>query len=120
LSDFYFDFEGSPSEKLSATASKANEKFTGEEFSLLLASVSGKILYLIFKGEMDVYLKRAEKLSPLLSVGAPNELISGFLQEGDRLLLSTKSLVNFLGEDLDKSLDLSSEVFEQEVTDRIG
>lgn len=120
LSDFYFDFEGSPSEKLNATFEKAKEKITQNEYSILTGSVSGKILYLISKGEIEVYLKRNEKLSPLLQVGAPDQLISGFLQEGDKLLLSTKSLINFLGEDLEKSLNLSIDTFEEEVTDRIG
>lgn len=120
LSDFYFDFEGSPSEKLNATFEKAKEKIAQNEYSLLTASISGKILYLISKGEIEVHLKRDEKLSPLLQVGAPDQLISGFLQEGDKLLLSTKSLINFLGEDLEKSLNLSVDSFEEEVTDRIG
>lgn len=125
LSDFYFDFEGSSGEKLNATFEKAKEKFSADEYSLLLGSSSGKALYLIFTGEMAVYLKRRDlkregKLSPLLSVGAPSQLISGFLQGGDKLLFSTKSLTSFLGEDLEKSLDLPLEVFEQEITDRIG
>lgn len=120
LSDFYFDFEGSPSEKLNATFEEAKEKFGASEYSLLLASISGKVLYLIFSGEMEVYLKRGEKLSPLLSVGVPSELISGFLQPGDKLLFSTKSLSAFLGEDLEKSLNLPLDTFEQEFADRIG
>ncbi|TSC87872.1 MAG: Uncharacterized protein G01um10147_375 [Microgenomates group bacterium Gr01-1014_7] len=120
LSDFYFDFEGSPAEKLSATFEEAKEKFAASQYSLLLASSSGKALYLIFSGEVEVYLKRDEKLSSLLSVGSSSQLISGFLQGGDRLLFSTKSLTGFLGEDLEKSLNLPLEVFEQEITDRIG
>ena len=126
LSDFYFDFEGSPSEKLNATSEEVKGKFPEEEYSLLLSSISGKVLYLLSggnpagKGDIEVHLKRNEKLSSLLSLGSESQLISGFLQEGDRLLLSTKSLVNFLGEDLSKSLDLSTGDFEQEITDRIG
>ena len=44
LSDFYFDFEGSPSEKLNATSEEANGKFPEGEYSLLLSSISGKVL----------------------------------------------------------------------------
>lgn len=120
LSDFYFDFEGTPAEKLNAAFEEAQKKLAHEEFAILAASVSGKVLYLIGKGAVQVYLKRAEKLSSLLSVGAPNQLISGFLQEGDRLLFSTLSLISFLGDDLSKSLDLPAEAFQEEVTDRIG
>ena len=120
LSDFYFDFDGSAGEKLSAAFEEAKKKFDSLEYSLLLAAVSGKVLYLIFNKDMEVYLKRGEKLTPLLSVGAPAQLISGFLQPADKLLLSTKSLATFLGEDLEKSLNLPMDSFEQDLTDRIG
>ncbi len=129
LADFYFDSEGSSSEKLNAAFEEAQKKIPVEgqstnqttlKFSLLLSSISGKILYLISKGGIEVYLKRAEKLSSLLSVGAPNQLISGFLEEGDKLLFSTSSLIAFLGEDLEKSLKLPLETFQEELSDRIG
>lgn len=128
LSDFYFDCENlSNGEKLKATYDEAQKKLaipdaTGviAEFGLLLASVSGKALYLIGCGAVEVYLKRAEKVSPLLSVGAPSQLISGFLQEFDKILLSTKSLISLLGEDLDKSLKIPLDNFEEDITDRIG
>ncbi len=121
LSDYYFDVQsGTPSEKLTATFEEAQKKFAEESYSILLAAISGKVLYLIANGELEVYLKRGDKLSSLLSVGGSSQLISGFLQEGDRLLLSTKSLVEFLGGDLEKSLKLPLEAFEQELSDRIG
>lgn len=120
LSDFYFDFEGSAAEKLNATFKEAQKKFTGVEFSLLLASVSGKILYLIGQGSVEVYLQRMDKMSPLLSAGTPSQLISGFLESRDRLLLATSSLTAFLGDDLTKSLKLPLQSFEEEITDRIG
>ncbi len=120
LSDFYFDSEGSSSERLNATLKQAQEKFGQEQFSLLTASIYGKVLYFIAKGDTAVYLKRDDKLSPLLSIGAAQQLISGFLQGGDRLILSTKSLVDFLGESLTKLLGLPLDALEEEITDRIG
>ena len=126
LSDFYFDFEGGSGEKLNATYEEAKEKFADDGYSLLLASVSGKILYLLSGGnptereEMEVYLKREGSVSSLLRVGAPSQLISGFLQPGDKLLLSTKRVVTFLVDDLEKSLELPIDLFEQDFTDRIG
>ncbi len=121
LLDFYFDSEApAAGEKLTATFAKAKEAFGSDEHSLLLVSVSGKVLYLINEGAMEVSLKRDGKLSSLLSVGESSQLISGFLQPGDQLLLSTKSLVEFLGEDLDSLLKLPLDTFEGEVTDRIG
>lgn len=120
ISDFYFDFEGSPADKLKATFSHAAEKFAQDEFSLLLASISGKVLYFIFKGGVEIYLKRNMKLTSLISVGSSEQLVSGFLQPDDKLLFSTQSLVNFLNQDLEKSLNLPLESFEEEITDRIG
>ena len=121
LSDFYFDAEGTTSEKLSATFAKASQDAPAEgELSLLIGTISGKVLYLIGKGGVDVYLKRAEKVSPLLNVSSEGQLISGFLNGGDRVLLATKSLSNFLGDDLSKTLTLPLDTFEQEVIDRIG
>ena len=121
LSDYYFDFEGSPVEKLTATFKEAENKFkTDGSFDLVLAAISGKILYLIGQGSIEVYLKRADKLSSLLSVAPPAQLVSGFLQDGDRLLLGTKQLISFLADDLSPSLSLPTESFEQELSDRIG
>lgn len=121
LEDFYFEFEGTIAEKLNATFREAEKKITeGSEFDLCLAAISGKALYLIGKGGVEVYLKRTDTLSALLSVGTPSQLISGFLQDGDRVLLSTRSLITFLGDELEKSLDLPLETFEEEVESRIG
>lgn len=127
LSDYYFEFEGSPSDKLNACFTEAGQKLPQEalpagrqESSLLIASVSGKILYLIGKGEVEANLKREQKLSPLLSVGSSSQLISGFLTEGDKLLLSTKTLIDFLGESLEESLKLPMETFEEDISARIG
>ncbi len=128
LSDFYFDSESTSSgEKLKTTYDEAQKKLATKdasgavsEYGLLLASISGKVLYLIGKGAVEAYLKRAEKVSSLLSVGAPDQLISGFLTESDKILLSTKSLISLLGEDLGKCLKIPLDNFEEDITDRIG
>lgn len=117
LSDFYFEADGAPAEKIKATYEEASQKFSSEgEFDLVLAVLSGKILYLQATGQVEVYLKREDKLSSLLGVGSAGQLISGFLQPGDKLLLGTKSLTTFLGEELDKSLDLTSKLWEEEMS----
>lgn len=121
LEDYYFEFEGTVSEKLNAVFRAAESKFPqGSDFSLCLAVVVGKVLYIIGKGQVEVYLKRADKLSSLLSVGTPSQLISGFVSPGDKLLFATNSLISFLGPDLEKSLDLPIEMFEEEIGSRIG
>lgn len=121
LEDFYFEAEGGLAEKLNATFSEAQNKLTeGKDFSLCLSVISGKVLYLIGKGQVEVYLKRKDKLSALLSIGTPSQLISGFIEGGDRLLFATKNLTDFLGDDLTKSLSLPIEIFEEEVGGKIG
>ena len=120
-SDFYFDFEGSSSEKLNATFIEFSKKLSSEgSFDLLLASISGKVLYLIGSGEVEVYLKRSGKLVPLLQVGASAQLISGFLQEEDKLIFSTKSIVNFLADELSATLDLAKDSWEEEMSAKLG
>lgn len=122
LEDFYFDFEGGAAEKLQATFEESGKKFdeSVSEWSLCLATILDKALYIINKGAMVVYLKRADKLSPLLPVGASSQLISGFLTDGDKLLFSTENLTTFLGPELNKSLDLPVEAFEEEVGSKIS
>lgn len=120
LEDYYFEAEGSIAEKLTHTFKQAEEKMVSADFSLCLAAIVGKALYILSKGQVEVYLKREEKLSPLVSSGAASQLISGFIKDGDKILFSTSSLVSFLGNDLDKSLNLPVEIFEEEVEGKIG
>ncbi|MBI2335034.1 hypothetical protein HYU96_04520 [Candidatus Daviesbacteria bacterium] len=121
LSDFYFDFEGSPAQKLTAAFAEGVKKFSGEgEYDLCLAAVSGKVLYLTGQGRVEVYLKREDKLSPLLSTGSAGALISGFLEEGDKLMLASKSLSDLLGEDLSKSMDLPKDAWEEEMSSKVA
>lgn len=126
LSDFYFDAEGTTSQKLNATFEEALQKIpkleseTEVKFDLCLAVITGKVFYLIFQGGVRVYLKRESKVSSLSDVGAPNQLISGFLQENDRILLTTDSFSTFLGNDLNKSLELEGPEWQEEINLRIS
>ena len=130
LADFYFEFDGSAAEKLDATFEEAKKKLSVEgTFDLLLSSISGKVLYLIGQGNIEAHLKRSDeqssfakrsKLSSLLSIGQPSQIISGFLQMNDRILLSTSSLVTFLDKELDKFLDLPIDEFEEEISAQVA
>lgn len=120
LSQVYFDSDGNTDgEKLKATFDEALKRLESQEFSLLLGVISGKVLYLISQGNVEVNLKRAGKVSAL-NFGASGQLISGFMEIGDRLLFATHNLITFLDEDLNASLELPIEEFEEEITDRIG
>lgn len=120
LADFYFEFEGSPAQKLTTTFDEAAKKFPDVQFQLTLAAISGKVLYLISQGEVVTLLKREDKISDLLELGSEKQLISGFLNEGDRVMLATKSLTQTLADDMHKLLELSLEEFEEELSDRVG
>lgn len=121
IEDFYFESEGGAGEKLTATFKEFEARFAEEEdFSLGLAVIAGKVLYIIGKGQIEVNLKRKDRISSLLSVGTPAQLVSGFLEDGDKLLVSTSSFVSFLGEELSKSLDLPVGSFEEEIEGKIG
>ena len=121
LEDFYFESEGTVAEKLDAAFAEAQKKLSEQvtDWDLVLAAVSGKVLYLIGKGEVDVYLKRSDKISSLLKV-ASVQLVSGFINAGDKLVFSTRSLTAFLGSDFTKCLELPLESFEEEVQGKIG
>lgn len=119
LADFYFDFESaSGGQKLTATFAKGLESLPEGDRDLILAATSGKIFYLLGEGRVEVYLKREGKLASLLTAGPQGQLVSGFLQEGDKILLSTRGLADFLGEDLTKSLDLSWDLWEEEISSK--
>lgn len=118
--DLYFDTEGTPSDRLSQVLKFLNENLSGVvNFDFILASLSGKVFYLLGKGQVEVYLKRGSKISQLLSVGAPIDLISGFLQPNDRVLMASKNLTIFLKEELSETLNLDLERFEEEVSDQV-
>ncbi len=120
LSDNFFEEEGSTSEKLTGILQKAKQSLQDvSEYSLLLALVSGKVLYLIGQGQVKIYLKRLDQVSPLMEEGN-EQILSGFLQEGDRVLLSTAGLTLFLGDDLKNLLDLPQAQWEEEVSARVA
>jgi len=121
VEDLYHEGEGTTAQKLQDIFASAQEKLKDtQKYSLLLAVVTGKVLYFVREGEIEVYLKRGGKLSSLSELAKPNQLVSGFLLEGDRVFFATNSLTSFLGDDLEKSLDLSIDAWEEETNSRIA
>lgn len=121
LEDLYHEAEGTTAQKLQDVFASAQDKLKDtEKFSLLLASISGKALYFIRIGEVEVYLRRAEKLSSLSELASPKQLVSGFLVSSDRILFATHSLTSFLGDDLEKNLQLPIDAWEEETNSRIA
>ena len=118
IADNYFDSESSPAQSLTEAAETLKTKLSDTEtFSFLLAGLSGKALYLIGEGGVSAKLYRSITLSPLdLSSG---QLVSGFLEEGDRVVLSTQSLVEFLGPELESSMQLPLTEWEEDMTEKL-
>ncbi|MCL5784449.1 MAG: hypothetical protein M1142_03795 [Patescibacteria group bacterium] len=77
---------------------------------------SGTALYLLGQGaDLEAYLLRGEKRTGLGDMTNEHQLISGILQKGDRVILSTKSLTDFLGDHLQKVVNLPLENLEDEI-----
>lgn len=120
IEDFYHENDGTVAKKLTDSFAHAKEKLADtEKFDLCLAIIAGKVLYFIMQGEVSVFLKRSEKLSPLSQV-AKEQIVSGFLQEKDRVFFATNSLVNFFGENLNRSLSLPVTEWEEDTNSKIG
>ncbi len=118
LVDFFVDQPGSAGERLKLTFEKAKELLSSaENFSILLAVVTGKVLYLMGDGKVKCILRRLDKVTPLEA--SAGQLISGFLQEGDRVFAATDNLVESIGNDLKLTLDLSLDVWEEEMGTRV-
>lgn len=121
LEDLYHEEEGTTAQKLQQIFPKAEEKFAEtEKYDLLLAATFGKVVYFIRQGEIEVYLRRGGKLSSLSELASPKQLISGFLTEGDRLFFATSSLVSFLADSLEATLQLALSEWEEETNSKIG
>ncbi|TSC65720.1 MAG: Uncharacterized protein CEO21_352 [Microgenomates group bacterium Gr01-1014_80] len=118
LVDFYLEQQTAPGEHLKSTFGKAKEILKeAPEYSILLAAISGRVLYIISQGEVKCFLRRVDKISAL---EVPDgQLISGFLQEGDRVFLATADLANSLGDDLKSTLELPSGQWEEEMGARV-
>ncbi len=80
------------------------------EVNILIASVFHQVLYLCYQGKMvSAQLIRDQKAVNLLSVSAEKDLISGFMKKGDRVVLTTNTLLSVLKT---KNYDLSTEPIE--------
>lgn len=119
-SDIYFDSQDQIGKRLTEVYEQTSAKLEEvESYDLVLAVISGKVLYLISKGQNAVFLKRGGSISTLTTVAQTGQLISGFLQEQDRLFFATDSLVTLLGEDVSKSLKLGLSDWEEETNMKI-
>ncbi|TSC63817.1 MAG: Uncharacterized protein G01um101493_326, partial [Microgenomates group bacterium Gr01-1014_93] len=108
--DQYFEFDGEISEKLENVFNKLKEDLKESEGSILLASISGKSLYLLGEGKVLAHLRRSGNLKPLFIEGS-GQLISGFLSGEDKILIATC--------DLTAILNSQPETWEEEITESL-
>ena len=89
-----------------------------KSFSVVISSLQGKVLYIIGQGNIDCFLRRVDKISTLDSTSG--QLVSGFLQERDRIFFSTRNLTKYLGDDLKITLELPFLRWEEEMEAKIN
>ena len=122
LSDMFFESsEEGIGQRLAAVFEDAKQKLSDSaESHILLGAISAKVLYLIHKGEINTLLKRQDKVSSLIEDRPQEQLISGFLQEEDRVLFSTQNMIDLLGEDLKQSLSLPLTEWEEVTSNKMS
>ncbi len=112
------------SQKISKTAEIIKKSLQDAENIQILLTVieedeNGSAMYLLYQGDsLKAYLIRKGKRSNLAEV-ADGEIISGLLEDGDRIVLSTNSLIDFLSEDLDILGTTPINVLEDEINSRL-
>lgn len=112
------------SQKLLETAEIIKKSLDGAENIQILLTVieedeTGTAMYLLYQGNsLKAYLIRKGKRSNLVEV-ADGEIISGLLEDGDRVVLSTDSLIDFLSEDLDILGTVPVDLLEDEINSRL-
>lgn len=88
--------------------------------SVLQTSDDKKALYLIKHGvSFSASLIRSSKRINLLEQALDNELLSGFLQVGDRVVLTTNSLFELLSEDVQGLIEWPINSIEDEIEARL-
>lgn len=89
LEDDFFEMEGKSVDKLQLVFDQLLSTLTKQtdSLSVILALWQKNVLYLLSQGNHQAYLKRGDQLINLTSGIVDDQLISGYLQPSDRLLL---------------------------------
>lgn len=86
------------------------------ELAAIVEDDSGTVLYLLTSGDnLTAYLLRGNDRNNLSDLSR-GDVVSGVIQEGDRILLCTQSLLEFYGHKLDLLGQIPLESFEDEIT----
>lgn len=86
----------------------------------VLEDSSTTTLYFLSQSEqLLAFLLRDKKVVSLSAVGEVGQLISGILEEGNRVILTTESLINLLGGSVDRLAEIPFEGLEDEITSQL-
>lgn len=116
----FFGFNGSPATRLAETLQALQKSLSGtDNLQILLGATSedesGTVLYLMQKGDiLKAYLLRGKEQNDLCKM-LDGQLISGVLEEGDRVVIVNPTLIGIVGEDLQIFLDTPMENLEDEI-----
>ncbi len=126
LKDNFFDNTESIPNRLKILLEAINQELKGvDELNILLGSISANILYLESQGRDRAYLLRGERTLPLVPERDPDpsgQLISGYLKEGDHLVLLSQTLMTHFGENgqaLASFLKTTDELLQEELDELV-
>lgn len=123
--DTFDTFEGTLANKLAEVASSIKHSLSDtQNLQFLLAAVqedsAGEALYLLCQAEhLNAYLLRGDKKSRLCESTASSEIVSGILKPGDRVVLTTQSLIDLLGDSWEIFQNLQVGEIEDEIVSRL-
>ncbi|MCL4366735.1 hypothetical protein M1563_01050 [Patescibacteria group bacterium] len=122
--DVFYSSELGISERINETVQTIKKSLVDSENTQILVAATesdsaGKnVLYLMVVGDrMNADLYRGEDLIRLNDVGSGEQLISGFLEQGDRVTLSTASFKEVLGDELRSLKNMPVDIWESSITD---
>lgn len=79
-------------------------------------ALSSRVLYLLCQGsDLSALLMRSGSQTDLCQMGSSSRIVSGFLKEGDRLVITTSNLLDLLGEHSSALTKVPIEELEDEI-----
>ncbi|MGI5826189.1 MAG: hypothetical protein ACOX50_02120, partial [Patescibacteria group bacterium] len=95
--EYFGNLSGSAFERLSEAVAKVGRE--NQDLEIIAGVLLGSVLHLAILGTGKVFLKRGEKTGILLNGGGEVKTASGYLQEGDLLVLGSSHFFNLVSTD---------------------
>jgi hypothetical protein len=111
VEDSFLTEDDSIAAKLKRLMDEIKQNLKGAEFiQVLLVSWKMDVLYILSKGNHQCYLNREDKILELTSLKENEELTSGYIKEGDRILLINSKSLDSLEEQEAKKEDWNEKI----------